>query len=145
MGKLPTRLHVLSNELPKLGDASAAIVGRMVLPLTTQSWLGREDYALEPTLHTELPGILNWAMDGLQRLTVTNDNIFTRLASADEAITLMRDLASPVAAFVREQCTRCGSTIYTPGSSNVPKITAIPKSLNKHLAVICGPLSLRSR
>ena len=30
-GKLPCRLHVLSNEMPKLGDASAAIIGRMVL------------------------------------------------------------------------------------------------------------------
>jgi putative DNA primase/helicase len=103
-GKLPTRLHVLSNELPKLGDASTAIVGRMVLLLTTRSWLGREDFSLEPALHGELTGILNWALDGLQRLTVTNDNVFTRLPAADEAITAMRDLASPVAAFVREQC-----------------------------------------
>jgi putative DNA primase/helicase len=103
-GKLPSRLHVLSNELPKLGDASTAIVGRMVLLLTTRSWLGREDVTLEPGLHGELTGILNWALDGLQRLTVTNGNIFTRLPSADEAITAMRDLASPVAAFVREQC-----------------------------------------
>jgi putative DNA primase/helicase len=81
-GKLPTRLHVLSNELPKLGDASAAIVGRMVLLLTTRSWLGREDLTLEPTLRTELTGILNWALDGLQRLTVINDNVFTRLPDA---------------------------------------------------------------
>jgi putative DNA primase/helicase len=103
-GKLPSRLHVLSNELPKLGDASTAIVGRMVLLLTTRSWLGREDVTLEPALHGELTGILNWALDGLQRLAVTNDNVFTRVPSADEAITAMRDLASPVAAFVREQC-----------------------------------------
>jgi putative DNA primase/helicase len=103
-GKLPTRLQVLSNELPKLGDASTAIVGRIVLLLMTRSWLGREDHTLEPALHTELTGILNWALDGLQRLTVTNDNCFTRLTSTDEAITTMRDLASPVAAFVREQC-----------------------------------------
>ena len=41
-GKLPARLHVISNELPKLGDASAAIVGRFVLLPLTYSWLGRE-------------------------------------------------------------------------------------------------------
>lgn len=75
-----------------------------MLLLTTRSWLGREDYTLEPALHSELTGILNWALDGLQRLAVTNGNTFTRLPSADEAITAMRDLASPVAAFVREQC-----------------------------------------
>jgi putative DNA primase/helicase len=103
-GKLPSRLHVLSNELPQLGDASTAIVGRMVLLPTTLSWLGREDHNLEPALQTELSGILNWALDGLQRLTVNNDNVFTRVPFADEAINTMRDLASPVSAFVRERC-----------------------------------------
>jgi putative DNA primase/helicase len=101
-GKLPTRLHVISNELPKLGDASSAIVGRMVLVLLERSWLGKEDLTLEPALHGELTGILNWALAGLQRLSASNK--FTRLASADEAIIAMRDLASPVGAFVRERC-----------------------------------------
>ena len=103
-GKLPTRLHVISNEIPKLGDASSAIVGRMVLMLLGRSWLGKEDLTLEPALRGELTGILNWALDGLQRLTVTNNNVFTRLLSAEDAIITMRDLASPVGAFIREQC-----------------------------------------
>ena len=64
-GKLPSQLNVLSNELPQLGDASTAVVGRMVLLLTTLSWLGREDPNLEPALHTELTGNLNWALNGL--------------------------------------------------------------------------------
>jgi len=29
-GKLPSRLHVISNELPRLGDASTAVVGRII-------------------------------------------------------------------------------------------------------------------
>jgi putative DNA primase/helicase len=103
-GKLPSRLHVISNELPRLGDASTAIVGRIVLLLLSNSWLGREDHGLERALQTELTGILNWALAGLHRLTVENGNSFTRLMSADEAITAMRDLASPVAAFARELC-----------------------------------------
>jgi putative DNA primase/helicase len=101
-GKLPSRLHVISNELPRLGDASTAVVGRIVLLHLTRSWLGKEDHELEKHLHCELPGILNWSLAGLERLTA-NDG-FTRLATADEAITTMRDLASPVAAFVRERC-----------------------------------------
>jgi putative DNA primase/helicase len=103
-GKLPCRLHVISNELPRLGDASTAIVGRFVLLLTTRSWLGKEDHELEQRLRGELPGILNWSLDGLKRLTADNHNAYTRVASADEAIIAMRDLASPVAAFVRERC-----------------------------------------
>jgi putative DNA primase/helicase len=76
----------------------------IVLLLLSRSWLGKEDHGLEPALHAELPGILNWALDGLTRLTLENGNQFTRLASAEEAIVTMRDLASPVAAFVRERC-----------------------------------------
>ena len=89
-GKLPVRLHIISNQLLYLGDASSAIVGRLVLLLTTRSWLHKEDYDLEKNLRTELSGILNWALDGLQRLTVDNENHFTRFEAAEEAITQWR-------------------------------------------------------
>jgi putative DNA primase/helicase len=101
-GKLPSRFVVISNELPQLGDASAAIAGRFVALLLTRSWLGREDHALESELHAELPGILNWALDGLERLGKANR--FTRPKSTDEAMVALQDLASPVAAFVRDRC-----------------------------------------
>src|SRR5262249_31254338 len=103
-GKLPVRLHVISNELPRLGDASNAIIGRLVFLLTTRSWLGKEDHELEAGLHKELTGILNFSLAGLRRLTIHNRERFTRFHSANEAITQMRDLASPVSAFVRERC-----------------------------------------
>jgi putative DNA primase/helicase len=103
-GKLPTRLHVISNELPRLGDASSAIVGRIVLLPLTRSWLGKENYELERNLEREFPGILNWSLAGLRRLTLDNDNRFTQVESADEAIIAMRDLASPESAFVRKRC-----------------------------------------
>ncbi len=103
-GKLPVRLHIVSNELPRLGDASVAIVGRLVLLLTKESWLGRENHKLEEELRTELTGILNWSLQGLRRLTIDNKNQFTRFEAADQAIAQMQDLASPVGAFVRERC-----------------------------------------
>ena len=53
-GKLPVRMHIISNELPRLGDASSAIVGRLVLLTTTRSWLGKEDYELENNVRKEL-------------------------------------------------------------------------------------------
>ena len=54
-GKLPSRLHVIRNELPRLGDASAAIVGRIVLLPLSRSWLGREDHGLEPNTAANCP------------------------------------------------------------------------------------------
>ena len=103
-GKLPTRLHVISNELPHLGDASTAIVGRFIILILSRSWLGKENHQLEVQLLEELPGILNWSLEGLARLKY-NDGRFTRAPSAEEAIITMRDLASPVGAFVRDRCT----------------------------------------
>jgi putative DNA primase/helicase len=101
-GKLPSRFVVLSNELPQLGDASAAIAGRFVALLLSKSFLGKEDHRLERALHAELPGILNWALDGLERLN--RQDQFTRPASTDETITALQDLASPVSAFLRDRC-----------------------------------------
>jgi putative DNA primase/helicase len=102
-GKLPCRLHIISNELPRLDDASAAVIGRLLLLPLTASWLGREDKALEAKLRPELSGILNWSLAGLQRLA-GNGNAFTIVPSAEQAIEQLRDLSSPVAAFVREEC-----------------------------------------
>jgi putative DNA primase/helicase len=102
-GKLGTRMHVISNELPKLGDASAAIVGRFVVLMSVMSWLGKEDVELEDAIRQELAGVLNWSLDGLRRL-VENGNRFTRAPAFDEVIREMRDLASPVNAFVRQDC-----------------------------------------
>jgi putative DNA primase/helicase len=101
--RLPTRMHLISNEMPKLNDASSAIVGRLIVLILTRSWLNKEDHELEDRFTPELPGILNWALDGLARLN-ENGGRFTRVPSADEVIVAMRDLASPVAAFVRERC-----------------------------------------
>jgi putative DNA primase/helicase len=103
-GKLPTRLMVCSNELPQLGDASTAIAGRFVPLLLVRSWLGREDHQLEDALREELTGILNWALAGLERLATHAR--FTRPPGADEAMIALQDLASPVAAFVRDRCVR---------------------------------------
>lgn len=67
-GKLPTRLMMLSNELPHFGDSSGIIARRFIVLNFTRSWLGQEDPTLLDRLVAEMPGILNWALDGLARL-----------------------------------------------------------------------------
>ena len=67
-GKLPTRFLILTNELPKLVDASGALASRFLLLVLTRSFFGREDLALTERLLGELPGILNWALEGRDRL-----------------------------------------------------------------------------
>ncbi|GAA1288133.1 DNA primase family protein [Streptomyces javensis] len=110
-GKLPTRLMVLSNELPHFGDSSGVIARRFILLNTTVSWLGKEDPTLMDKLIAEMPGILNWALDGLARLETTGR--ITEPASSREAVTTMQDTASPTSAFIRERCTT-GPTCSVP-------------------------------
>ena len=53
-------------------------------------------------MRAELPGILNWALDGLARLDERGE--FTRPAGAEDAYRALVDLASPVQAFIRDRC-----------------------------------------
>ncbi|WP_435283060.1 DNA primase family protein [Streptomyces koelreuteriae] len=110
-GKLPTRLMILSNELPHFGDSSGVIANRFILLSTRLSWLGREDPTLTDRLVAEMPGIINWALEGLARLERAGR--ITEPASSREAITTMRDTASPTSAFIRERCST-GPTCSVP-------------------------------
>jgi putative DNA primase/helicase len=102
-GTLPTRFMIISNELPKFGDASGAIASRFVTLVLTRNWLGREDLKLTNRLLTELPGILAWALDGLTDLETTG--AFREPRSSRDAVTALADLVSPTSAFVRDRCT----------------------------------------
>ncbi|MEU0452346.1 phage/plasmid primase, P4 family [Streptomyces sp. NPDC006129] len=110
-GKLPTRLVILSNELPHFGDSSGVIARRFIVLNTTVSWLGKEDPTLFGRLVAEMPGILNWALDGLARLEAKGR--ITEPSTSREAVTTMQDTASPTSAFVRERCTT-GATCSVP-------------------------------
>ena len=110
-GTLPTRFLVISNELPRFGDASGAIAGRFLVLTLRQSWLGRENTALTEELLTELPGILSWVLDGLERLNARGR--FTEPASSRDAVVALADLVSPTSAFVRERC-EVGSASEVP-------------------------------
>jgi putative DNA primase/helicase len=101
-GKLPTRLMLCSNELQKLSDASATIVGRFLVLRMTKSWLGQEDMGLLDRLLGELPGILNWALEGLRWLTANGK--FTGDPEAAEITEQMTALASPMQTYVGENC-----------------------------------------
>src|SRR6516165_7424462 len=57
-GRLQTRFVILSNELPRLADASGALAGRFIVLVLVNSFYGREDLGLFDRLIAELPGIL---------------------------------------------------------------------------------------
>ncbi|MGH7174897.1 MAG: primase-like DNA-binding domain-containing protein, partial [Minisyncoccia bacterium] len=66
------------------------------------SFIGREDRGLTEKLLTELPGILNWALDGLARLRARGR--FEEPAVSLEAKTRMLYQSDPVRGFIEECC-----------------------------------------
>lgn len=101
-GRLSTRVMMLSNDLPKFGDASGALPSRFIILPMQHSFLGREDLDLEARLLKELPGILNWALQGLDRLKARRR--FAPPRSGADAMQALEDLASPVSTFARDEC-----------------------------------------
>ncbi len=103
IGKLGARIMLMSNDAPNFTDASGALAGRLVYVAFHHSFFGREDRELEGRLMGELPGILNWALGGLDRLN-TNGR-FTQSESSLELAKEVANDASPVAAWADEVCT----------------------------------------
>ena len=101
-GRLPTRFVILTNELPEFKDASGVIANQFLTLRMTESFLGRENHGLAGELRAELAEIFDWSLQGLDRLN--RNGRFTVPASSHDVALLMADLASPVSAFVRENC-----------------------------------------
>jgi putative DNA primase/helicase len=101
-GRLNVRVMMLSNELPRVPDNSGAFASRFVLLKLENTFIGREDAELTEKLLTELPGILNWSLRGLERLLARGH--FEMPEASQQAIRQFEDLTSPVGAFVRDWC-----------------------------------------
>jgi putative DNA primase/helicase len=102
IGKLPTRLMLMSNDAPVFTDASGALAGRMVYIAFHRSFLGHEDLTLEKRLMTELPGILNWALGGLDRVSELGS--FTQSVNSLELAAEVDRDSSPVKAWADDRC-----------------------------------------
>lgn len=61
------KIWLAMNHLPQIRGTDNGIWRRILLIPFSQSFIGREDKTLEETLHGELDGILQWAMEGLRQ------------------------------------------------------------------------------
>jgi putative DNA primase/helicase len=100
--KLPTRLVILSNELPRLNDPSGALASRFIVFRMHKSFYGQEDRTLRRKLEAELPGILIWAVTGWHELQMAGA-IPQPECGVDLAKDLL-DLSSPISTFVDDEC-----------------------------------------
>lgn len=65
---IDAKFMIATNSSPRLIDPSGALPGRFLYLAFEESFYGKEDYDLKGKLLAELPGIANWALEGLDRL-----------------------------------------------------------------------------
>ena len=103
-GPLPCKLFLISNEMPKIKDTSGALASRSIIFQTRVSFYGREDpHLFRDKIRPELPGILNWALEGLWRMH-QRGSIAEPACSIEAREELARE-GSPIMAFVQEHLT----------------------------------------
>lgn len=111
-GRLGVRFMIMGNDLPSFTDASGALAHRMMHVQFPGTVMGREDPSLKDDLLKELPGILNWALAGLVRLTAVGH--FTAPASAEDLAAEVRRQQSPIQGFLDDTCARTAPEAAKP-------------------------------
>ncbi|OXS26519.1 MAG: hypothetical protein BI182_02075 [Acetobacterium sp. MES1] len=103
--KTTARLVFSCNSIPKnLGDRSEAFYRRLVIiPFGPPKPPAQRDLHLKDKLSREAPGILNWALVGLTRLS-RNGYRFSSSAASETALESYRVAGSSVRSFVADCC-----------------------------------------
>lgn len=99
---LKIRFTMAVNELPRLSDSSAAMRARLLVIPYFNTYEGNEDFGLVDRLLTEIPGITNWALQGLRRLKEVGR--FRNPSVGEEILREFEHLSSPIKAFIDDCC-----------------------------------------
>jgi putative DNA primase/helicase len=101
-GTLGVRFLILTNPLLNFTDASGVIATRFIPVVFSENFEGRLNENLTEELREELPGILNWAMEGLRRLRARRH--FVLPPSSLAVIKRLKRKAAPVLNFIEDKC-----------------------------------------
>lgn len=99
--KIPARIVLVANKHPKFIDESGALADREIVLVFETSFSKVRDVALGSKLRAELPGIANWALEGLHRLRA-NGNRFTIGERGRKAQRELAESQSPALRFANE-------------------------------------------
>lgn len=95
--RIPARLIMMANDVPRFSDSADAMFNRYAVLAFNVSFAGREDVDLSDKLRGELPGIFNWAVEGL--LDLSEAGKFIETATGQAKANEMRVFNNPVGSF----------------------------------------------
>jgi putative DNA primase/helicase len=96
--RLPTRITLAANHIPRLFDDSDALSSRLLLLTFDVSFYDREDPHLRGRLCAEVSGIASWALVGYARLCAAGR--FTSPRAAEAEAGFIAESYSPIRAFI---------------------------------------------
>jgi putative DNA primase/helicase len=100
--RMKVRFLLSGNQYPKFGEHATAIARRLLVFPFNISFEDRADPDLSEKLKAELPGILNWALDGL--VSLREAGRFIEPAASIEAKGEILNSGDPVRSFVADEC-----------------------------------------
>jgi len=101
--KPTARLMMATNNRPPIADRSDGMWRRMLfVPHRLNVRPAEQNPHLAAELKQELPGILNWALEGRRRLT--SRRVFTEPKVSREALAEYRSESNPARGFLADQC-----------------------------------------
>lgn len=63
--RLKAKMLLVANAMPNFIDSRSGFINRLVVFNFKKSFMGKEDWSLEDKLEFEIPGIFNWALEGI--------------------------------------------------------------------------------
>ena len=102
VGRLPTKLTFISNDILNFQDESGVLPTRLINNEFGVSFLNREDIELKDKLEAELPGIANRCLSAYRRLVARG-----RFVQPESGVGLQQKIKAKVndyTAFLEEQC-----------------------------------------
>jgi len=101
------KLIFSANKIPETKDETDAYYRRWVIINFPNTFEGEEaDTHLDEKLNEELPGVLNWALEGLKRLQ--NNSNFTNTETTSQVRDTYDRMSSPLKAFISDRVTQDG-------------------------------------
>lgn len=104
------RLMLTCNKLPAFSETSTAMIDRGIFFYLEESHSGKEDMQLTDKLIAELPGIINWAILGLQKLRADGGRL-TNPKCVHERIDAFRLMSGPFEMFMRDHLVKSSETL----------------------------------
>lgn len=99
----PTCKHIFAtNNLPRISDMTDAVYNRLlILQFKNEIPYEKQDANLFNKLKKEMPGILNWAIEGA-KLLHSSSGRWPKVSSSDEMIKEYKELQNPMHDFIEE-------------------------------------------